>query len=69
MTSDYLSKHFNFISVYNGLFSHFNYYKSLCSDASKYIKMMHKRFLKGSIVKNSFANANKLYTIIFNFIS
>ena len=46
MASAYLSKHFNFISAYDGLFSYFSYYKCVCSDASKHLKMMHKRFLK-----------------------
>ena len=46
ITSVYLSKHFNFISVYNNIFSNFSYYKCLCSNASKHLKMMHKDFLK-----------------------
>ena len=46
MTSAYLFKHFNFISVYNSLFGNLSYYKCLCSNASNYLKMMHKRFLK-----------------------
>ena len=36
MTSAYLFKHFNFISSYDDLFSHFNFYKCLCSNASKH---------------------------------
>ena len=35
MASIYLSKHFNFISIYNGLFNNLSYYKCLCNDASK----------------------------------
>ena len=46
MENAYLSKHFNFISVYNDLFRNFNYYKCLYSDASKHFKMIFKRFLK-----------------------
>ena len=46
MTSDYLSKHFNFICTYNGLFSNFCYYKCLNSNTSKHLKIMYKRFLK-----------------------
>ena len=46
MTSVYLSKHFNFISVYNGLFRNFSYYKCLSNNASKHLKIMYKRFLK-----------------------
>ena len=46
MTSAYLSKHYNFVSVYDGIFSNFSYYKCLCSNASKHFKMMHKHFLK-----------------------
>ena len=44
MTNAYLSKHFNCINVYNGLFSNFNYYKCLSSNASKHCKMIYKRF-------------------------
>ena len=39
----YISKHFNFISAYNGFFS---YYKCLSNNASKHLKMIHNRFLK-----------------------
>ena len=46
MTSVYLSNHFNFISIYDGLFNNFNYYKCLCSNAFKHLKMMYKHFLK-----------------------
>ena len=46
MTSVYLFKDFNFISDYDGLFSNFNCYKCLCSNASKHLKIIHKRFLK-----------------------
>ena len=46
MKNVYLSKHFNFISAYDGLYNNFNYYMCLCSNASKYFKMMHKHFLK-----------------------
>ena len=46
MTSVYLSKHFNFISVYNGLFSNFSCYKYLFSNGSKHFKIMNECFLK-----------------------
>ena len=46
MTIAYLFKYFNFISSYNDFFSNFSYYKCLSSNASKHLKMMHKRFLK-----------------------
>ena len=44
MINVYLSKHYNFISAYNGIFSNLSYYKCLCSNASKHLKMMHERF-------------------------
>ena len=46
ITSVYLLKYFNVISVYNDIFNNFSCYKCLCSNASKYLKIMHKRFLK-----------------------
>ena len=46
MISAYLSRHLNFISAYDGLFSNFSYYKCLYSNASKHLKMMHKCILK-----------------------
>ena len=46
MTSAYLSKHFNFINAYDGLFNNFNYYKYLCINTSKHFTTMHKCFLK-----------------------
>ena len=46
MINGYLSKYFNFISAYNDIFSNFSYYKCLSNNASKHLKMMHKRFLK-----------------------
>ena len=46
MKNAYLSKPFNFISVYDALFSNFNCYKYLCSNASKHLEMMHKHFFK-----------------------
>ena len=58
MTSAYLSKHFNFISVYDGIFSNFNYYKCLCNNAPKHFKMMHKAF------QNTHSNANILFNKI-----
>ena len=42
MANSYLFKHFNLISVYDGLFSNFNRYKCLCSNASKHLKILHK---------------------------
>ena len=42
----YLFKHFNFISVYDGIFSNFSCYKYLCSNKSKHLKIIHKSFLK-----------------------
>ena len=54
MTSVYLSKHFNFINVYNSLFSNLSYYKYLCSNASKYLKMMLKCFLKYTLKNYKF---------------
>ena len=32
LISAYLSKHFNFISIYDGIFSNFNCFKCLCSN-------------------------------------
>ena len=46
MISVYLSKHLKFISVYDDIFNNFSYYKCLGSDASKYLKMIRKHFLK-----------------------
>ena len=46
MISTYLFKHFNFINVYDGIFNNFSCYKCLGSNASKYLKIMHKSFLK-----------------------
>ena len=38
MTSVFLFKHFNFISVYDSFFSNFSYYKYLCSNAFNHLK-------------------------------
>ena len=46
MISVYLSKYFKFKSAYNCGFSNFIYYKCLNSNASKYLKIMYKHFLK-----------------------
>ena len=46
MTNAYLYKYFNFISVYNDIFSNLSYYKYLNSNTYKQLKMMHKSFLK-----------------------
>ena len=46
MASAYLSYHFNFISIYDDIFSNFSYYKCLCNNISKYLKIMYKRILK-----------------------
>ena len=44
--SVYLFKHLNFISIYDCLFSNFSYYKCLCINTSKHVKIMQKHFLK-----------------------
>ena len=44
MTSVNLFKHFNFISAYDDIFCNFSCYKCLYSNASKHLKIMHKRF-------------------------
>ena len=49
MTSAYLSRHLNFISTYDGLFSNFSYYKCLYSNASKHLEMMHIVFGLNSV--------------------
>ena len=46
ITNAYLSKYFNFISAYNDFFSNLSNYKCLNSNASKHLKIMHKRFFK-----------------------
>ena len=39
MINAYLSKQFNFIRAYDGLFSNFSYYKCLYSNTSKHLKI------------------------------
>ena len=47
MTSAYLYKYFNFLSAYDDFFfNNFSYYKCLCSNISKHLKIIHKHFLK-----------------------
>ena len=59
MTSAYLYKYFNFISVYDDIFSNFNCYKYLCGNASKHLKIMHKFFL------NMYSKTNSLLNKVF----
>ena len=60
MTSAYLFKHFNFLSVYDSIFSIFSYYTSLCINASKHLKIVHKRFLKYASKANTNIFFNKI---------